>query len=135
MVMGEAQKVYLIALMEWRKKKAIEDEQNRKRQALNIRSAFIVSSILQISSQTAYANFRTRKQKLLLFSKQHKKELRKQLFHEIENSMHFCSNSKEPEKFCLFYFDHFYSTVNDLFKKTESLATSAKGLERLSVDA
>ena len=95
MVIGETQKIRLIALEAWRKK-----------QPLNIKSAFIISNLYQASNQAALDDL-PKKCKLLLFAKKHKMKLKKRVSYKVEKSMHFNAGQKNPEKSCLFYFVFF----------------------------
>jgi hypothetical protein len=124
MVIGETQKIRLIALEDLRKKQAINEEQNRKKQTLNVKCAFIISNFYQAPIQAAHDDLS--KKCKLLFAKKRKMKLKKRVSYKVEKTMHFNADQEKPEKSCLFYFNYFFPKLNTALKESEPMANFPK---------
>ena len=125
MSIREAQKNYLVTLVEWRKKRAIEEE-NRRKQAFNVRLVDAVSAMVLAAHQTSRSKACSKKRKLLLFSKQRKKKLKQQVFLKIEKPIPPSETREASEKFYLFNFNYFCHRENVILKEATPFVNFSK---------
>ena len=95
MAIGDANKNHLNLLIEWRKRKTIEEEQDRKKQTLHLEYAFATSRIVQAMYQVRFNNTRIKKHTLWLFLKERRRSIKKQPSYKIEKFA--LEDIKQPE--------------------------------------